>query len=97
MPATIVDFLVGLAVMALASLWVAAPLFRPARASSPLPDDDGEAARWERRKRQALAGIKEAEMDHRMGKLSDGDLAALRARLEAQALEAMAALEKGRG
>ena len=31
-----------------------------------------------------------------MGKLSDEDFAQMRARFEAQALEAMAALEKGR-
>ena len=53
--------------------------------------------RWERQKRQALAGIKEAELDHQMGKLSDEDLAGMRARFEAQALEAMAALERGEG
>jgi predicted RNA-binding protein with EMAP domain len=50
----------------------------------------GERERWERQKRQALAAIKEAELDHRMGKLSDEDLASMRARFEAQALEAMA-------
>jgi hypothetical protein len=97
MPATIGIFLIGLAVVALASLWVAAPLFRSAVPETVGPDDAGERARWERQKRQALAGIKEAEMDHRMGKLSDGDLATLRARLEAQALEAMAEIEKGEG
>jgi hypothetical protein len=32
-----------------------------------------------------------------MGKLTDEDLAGMRARFEAQALEAMAALERGEG
>ena len=37
-------------------------------------------------------------MDHRMGKLSDEDLATQRGRFEEQALAALAALEKeGRG
>ena len=89
---TLALFLAGLAVIATASFFVAAPLFRPRPVTLPaeLP---GEHERWERQKRQALAAIKEAEIDHRMGKLSDDDLAAMRARFEAQALEAMAALE----
>ena len=90
-------FVLGLMVILIASLFVAAPLFRPARTGA-AGDDASERTRWERQKRQAFAAIREAEMDHRMGKLSDGDLATLRARLEAQALAAMAALEKeGRG
>ena len=92
---TLTLFLAGLALIAAASFFVAAPLFRPRAATVPaeLP---GERERWERQKRQALAAIKEAELDHRMGKLSDEDLATMRARFETQALEAMAALE-GRG
>jgi hypothetical protein len=92
---TLSIFALGLALVAVASLFVAAPLFRwrPAEAPAQGPD---ERERWERQKRQALAAIKEAELDHQMGKLSDDDLAAMRARFEAQALEALAALE-GRG
>ena len=90
-------FALGLMVILIASLFVATPLFRPVRPAA--PDDDGsERARWERQKRQALAAIREAEMDHRMGKLSDEDLATQRGRFEEQALAALAALEKeGRG
>ena len=90
-------FALGLVVILIASLFVATPLFRPVRPAA--PDDDGsERARWERQKRQALAAIREAEMDHRMGKLSDEDLATQRGRFEEQALAALAALEKeGRG
>jgi hypothetical protein len=40
------------------------------------------------------AAIREAELDYRMGKLSDDDLQTMRTRFENQALEAMAALEK---
>jgi hypothetical protein len=68
--------------------------FRPALAA-PAPEGASERERWERQKRQAVLAIKEAELDHQMGKLSDEDLALMRARFEAQALEAMAALEKG--
>jgi len=90
-------FIVGLLLILIASLFVAAPLFRPAR-TGVSGDDASERARWERQKRQALAAIREAEMDHQMGKLSDEDLAVLRGRFEQQALAAMAMLEKeGRG
>jgi hypothetical protein len=88
-------FVSGLALIALVSLFVAGPLFRPTAAGAPTIDGS-EGERWERQKRQALAAIKEAELDHRMGKLSDEDLAAMRARFETRALEAMAALEQGR-
>ena len=88
-------FLAGLVLIATASLFVVGPLFHPTSAGAPGPDGS-EGERWERQKRQALAAIKEAELDHQMGKLSDEDLAAMRARFEAQALEAMAALVKGR-
>jgi len=95
-PTTLAVFLAGLGVIVVAAFYVAAPLFRPtARAAPPL--EHGERERWEQRKRQALAAIREAELDHRMGKLSDEDLAAMRARFEAEALGAMAALDAARG
>jgi hypothetical protein len=91
-PAALAVFLFGLVLIVAASLFVAAPLFR-AWVAAPPDEQRSERERWERQKRQALAAIKEAELDHRMGKLSDEDLAAMRARFEAEALEAMAALE----
>jgi len=92
---TLAGFMLGLAVIAVASLVVVAPLFRP-RTAAGAAEQTGERERWERQKRQALAAIKEADLDHRMGKLTEEDLAAMRLRFEAQALEAMAALEGGR-
>jgi hypothetical protein len=92
-PVTIGVFLLGLAIIVAVSCFVAAPLFR-ARSLTPAGAEPGERERWERQKRQALAAIKEAELDHQMGKLTDEDLAAMRARFEAQALEAMAVLER---
>jgi hypothetical protein len=93
-PAALAVFCFGVVVIVAAALFVAAPLFRPALAA-PASDAGSERERWERQKRQAVLAIKEAELDHQMGKLSDEDLAQMRARFEAQALEAMAALEKG--
>jgi len=89
---TLALYVVGLTVIAAASVFVAAPLFRPRAAVTSAGGSERE--RWERQKRQALVSIKEAELDHRMGKLTDDDLAGMRARFEAQALEAMAALER---
>jgi hypothetical protein len=89
---TIAVFLFGLALIVAASVFVTGPLFRGAR-DVDADASGGERERWERQKRQAMAAIKEAELDHRLGKLSDEDLASMRARFEGQALEAMAALE----
>jgi len=75
---------------------ISAPLFGGAEV---LPDEQvpDERQRWEREKRNALAAIKEVELDYGMGKLSDEDLATMRGRFEARALEALdrlAALER---
>jgi hypothetical protein len=94
-PLALSVFLLGLAVIVATSAFVAAPLFADDGRGTP-ETPGSERERWERQKRQALAAIKEAEDDHRMGKLSDDDLAGMRARFEAEALEAMAQLERGR-
>ena len=92
-PITLAVFLLGLVIIVVASIFVVVPLFRPVAAASAQAGSERE--RWERQKRQALEAIKEMELDHRMGKVSAEDLAAMRTRFEAQALEAMAALEGG--
>jgi hypothetical protein len=94
MTPTFAVFFLGLAVILALAVFVAAPLMGPAEAS-PEAAAPSEPDRWERQKRQALAAIKETELDYRMGKLSDEDFARMRARFEGQALEAMAALEPG--
>ena len=86
-------FAFGVAIVIAVAAWVAGPLWAGAESLHEVETGD-ERARWERQKRQALEAIKEAELDHRMGKLTDEDLAAMRARFERQALEAMAALER---
>lgn len=93
-PLSFAVFLVGLAVVLLVAVFVAAPLFGAPEvvAVAATPSD---LERWERQKRQALAAIKETELDHQMGKLSDEDYGRMRARFEQQALEALAALDRG--
>ena len=92
-PVTLTVFVLGLVVIILVSLYVATPLFGSDVAVL-AGEEAGERERWERQKRQALAAIKEAELDHQLGKLTDDDLRAMRARFESQALEALAALER---
>ena len=91
---SIAVMLFGFAVVLVVALFVAAPLFgapEPAVAEGTPSERD----RWERQKRQALAAIKETELDHQMGKLSDEDYGRMRERFERQALDALAALERG--
>jgi len=93
-PVTLAIFVVGFVLVVAVAVFVAAPLFGSPEASvATAAPSEGE--RWERQKRQALAAIKETELDHQMGKLSDEDFERMRARFEGQALEAMAALEGG--
>lgn len=87
-----VVYLAGLGLIAAVAWAAASPLLKPprsVRAADESPDDE----RWRRRKEEALAAIRDAEFDHRLGKLSAEDYRELRARLEMQALEAMAVLE----
>jgi hypothetical protein len=93
-PLSFAVFLVGLAVVLALAVFVAAPLFAAPEMTAAVAMPS-ERDRWERQKRQALAAIKEAELDHQMGKLSDEDYGRMRERFEQQALEALAALERG--
>ena len=93
-PVTLSIFILGLAIILVASFVVAAPLFQETSRSTAI-ETDLERERWERQKRQAIAAIKEIELDHRLGKVSDQDLVRMRGRFEGQALEAMAALDQG--
>jgi hypothetical protein len=87
-------YFAGLLVIAAVAWAAASPLLIPARNGRRLEEDLPEQERWRRRKDEALAAIRDAEFDQHLGKLSGEDYRELRARLEAQALEAMAELEK---
>jgi len=91
---SLVVYVAGLLLIA-AVAWVAAsPLFAPPAAKGSTEAQSPHRERWRRQKDEALAAIKDAEFDFQLGKLSEQDYRQLRARLEAQALEAMAALER---
>jgi len=89
------SLVIGVLLIAAAAVFVALPFFwaeseGPGPAALRAPAD---RPLLERQKLEAYAAIREAEFDHRMGKLSDADLAASRAQYSAQALAAIAALE----
>ena len=85
-------FIVGVLIVMLVAIWVAVPLFGAPERMDPAAEPSARD-RWERQKAQALAVIKETELDFEMGKLSREDYDRMRARFEARALEAMEALE----
>jgi len=88
-------FAFGVAIVIAVAAYVAGPLWAGAEGMGEIDTGD-EQARWERQKRQALLAIKETELDYQMGKLSEEDLQRMRGRFEHQAMEAIAALERGK-
>jgi hypothetical protein len=88
-------YLAGLLLIAAVAWAAASPLLKPRGASPASAGESPGSERWRRRKDEALAAIRDAEFDLHLGKLSAEDYGELRARLEAQALEAMAEMERG--
>jgi hypothetical protein len=86
-------YFTGLLLIAAAAWAAASPLFEPPGAAPNEPEAPGHE-RWRRQKEESLAAIKDAEFDFHLGKLSETDYQKLRARLEAQALEAIDQLER---
>lgn len=73
---------------------VAAPFLQPEPEPEPLPSDtEGRRRELTRRKAEAYAALRDAEMDYRMGKLSEVDYEALKAKYTSQAIEALAGLD----
>ena len=85
------------ALLAVVTVWfVARPFLRsPDREQALAEPDRAERERLalEEQRDQALAALKELEFDHRTGKVSDEDYAALVGPLRRQAAEALRALE----
>ncbi len=85
--------LLGLVLVAASAMYIAWPLLAPSEAEE-VAGEHSEAIALEREKEAALAAIAEVDFDHRVGKISDADHAALRADLEARALRALAASDE---
>lgn len=89
--------MIGLAVFGLAlfvAVVVLAPLFRPdaqeaERVSNALSTEQD----LHMRHAMAVAGLRDLEEDRQTGKIGDADYAALRAKLEARAIELMKSLD----
>jgi hypothetical protein len=90
-------WLAALMLIGAVALFVAAPLTE-VLAGRPLRTDAHiEGARLEHQRGLATAAIRELEFDYAMGKIAEPDFRAMRRRLEARALEAMAGLVKLHG
>jgi hypothetical protein len=95
----VLPFIIVLVVLAVAMLVITQPL-RRARTPSGGRDDDGPPAtiaELEAARRAKYAEIREAELDHQMGKLNDEDFEAVDRALRAEAIEILAALDAARG
>ena len=94
------EFLVVLAVLALVALFVTRPLWRAAQTPAPRPargpSPGDELAELEAARDAKYREIRDAELDHRTGKLSQEDYEATDRSLRGEALEILKALDEAR-
>lgn len=99
------DFVIILAVLALVVLFVSAPLRRPeVRADAGAPagadaggeDPDSQLAELEAAREAKYREIRDAELDHRTGKLSDADYEAIDGALRGEAIEILRKLDQAK-
>jgi flagellar biosynthesis/type III secretory pathway M-ring protein FliF/YscJ len=87
-----VDYAFAIVVFGLAVAWVVLrPLLRPARVERP---DDARREALEAAKEAKYREIRDAELDHRMGKLSDADYRDTDRDLRRQAIEILRELDQ---
>jgi hypothetical protein len=88
------EFVIVMAVLAGLVLFISAPLRRP----EPAEDEAGEdrLGELEAAREAKYRELRDAELDHRTGKLSDEDYAELDRGLRAEAIEIMRALDHER-
>jgi Na+-transporting methylmalonyl-CoA/oxaloacetate decarboxylase gamma subunit len=87
-----VEFVIVLAILALVVLVVSAPLRRAARREDEPPAS--AVAELEAAREAKYREIRDAELDHRTGKLSDADFEAVDSALRAEAIEILRALDR---
>jgi hypothetical protein len=86
-----VEYALAIVVFGLGVAWVVLrPLVRPEAAERP---DDARRETLEAAKEAKYREIRDAELDHRMGKLSDADYRATDRELRAQAIEILRQLD----
>jgi hypothetical protein len=88
----VADLLLVIAVLALVVLLVSAPL-RSGRVAARDASDAAERAELEAAREAKYREIRDAELDHRTGKLSDGDWRGLDRALRAEAVEILRRLD----
>jgi hypothetical protein len=85
------DLLIVLAVVAGLVLFISAPLRRVAPPETPVTDD---LAELEAAREAKLRELRDAELDHRTGKLSDEDYAELDTALRGEAIEILHGIDR---
>ena len=89
------EFVIVLAILAAVVALVSSPLWRQRRATSrPERTQAAELAELEAARDAKYREIRDAELDHRTGKLSDADFETLDRALRAEAIEILDALER---
>jgi hypothetical protein len=86
------EFLVVLIVFSVVVLFVSAPLL-PGRATAAEAADAADRAELEAAREAKYREIRDAELDHRTGKLSDADWRAMDRALRAEAVEILRRLD----
>ena len=92
---SLILYLWGLAIVAVAAWLVAWPFFGTRSPEALAGPADPPGAPWRRRRDEALAGIRDADFDFQLGKLTEADHRDLRRKLEQSALEAIDELDRG--
>ena len=89
----VVQFLLVLAVLVAAVALISAPL-RRGDAAAARDDDEGDLAALEAAREAKYREIRDAELDHRTGKLSDADWRAQDRALRAEAVDILRRLDE---
>lgn len=88
------EFLIVLIVLAAVVAIVAAPLRAARPRTDAAPAEETERAELEAAREAKYREIRDAELDHRTGKLSDADFEAVEATLRAEAVEILRRLDE---
>jgi uncharacterized membrane protein len=86
-------FAIVLVVLVIVVLVISSPWRTPARAGGEAPEAGSTVAELEAARVAKYAEIREAELDHRTGKLSDEDYEAVDQALRSEAMEILRALD----
>jgi hypothetical protein len=91
----VLQFVIVLAILAVVVIVVTGPLRSVSRPSA-IVDDNADIADLEAAREAKYREIRDAELDHSTGKLSDADYEAVDATLRAEAVELLHALDRAR-